>query len=505
MRILNRKSHRLSLFLMSGVLLAMPDTRPTVRAPSDNARVAICTEAVSATPQGIGASSIESFFIGMLNLGFAASRPSCAPQDQPLPASFANMIKSDLRAARAGAAAMNSCIRFDLNRFNEVADLVPGMRAGDARKLIIQLFQDYQASIRNSSITCGGIGAAQFESFYAGTLSLGFALVRTTCVDGQLPLPPAVANMIRGDLAQFQAGLAAFASCLSGVTSRGGRTIGAQIAYANGRLGVVTAKESYADLVDLYQLVSASLLNSSCICRCGGGGGRICPNGNLACGYCLGSGIYNKWLQTGGERGVLNCPIMNETDAARSTQGTTGRYAEFRGGDGGYIIWHANGRLAGQSFVVRGCMFKSYKSAGGTRSWLGFPLGDEYRVQGGAKQDFEGGYILWNERTGECSASSGGTTNPSGGTITIVTGTYGQNCNVATGNDTGHLASACNGKSLCRYEISNRIFGSDPASGCAKNYVAEFRCSNSSNIQKVTHGAVTNETYTVVLDCSAAK
>lgn len=161
---------------------------------------------------------------------------------------------------------------------------------------------------------------------------------------------------------------------------------------------------------------------TDCNCNCAGTGQppqppppRSCPNGKPACDYCLGDGIYNKWMSTGGQRGPLDCPIMDEADAPRSPQGTTGRYAEFRGGDGGYIFWHATGKLAGQAFVVRGCMFRSYKMGGnsGSGSWLGFPLNDEYPAPGGMRQDFEGGYILWNEQTRECAAHAGaGPTEP---------------------------------------------------------------------------------------------
>jgi hypothetical protein len=123
-----------------------------------------------------------------------------------------------------------------------------------------------------------------------------------------------------------------------------------------------------------------------------------------ACGYSLGSGIYNKWMQMGGERGVLGCAIMNEAEAGRSPQGTTGRWVEFNGGDGGYIVWHGSGRYAGKSFEVHGCIFRLYRSIGGSNSWLGFPISDEYDVPGGRRSDFEGGYVLWNAQTRRCEA-----------------------------------------------------------------------------------------------------
>ena len=123
-----------------------------------------------------------------------------------------------------------------------------------------------------------------------------------------------------------------------------------------------------------------------------------------ACEHFIGSGLYDKWKQMGGEKGKLGCPVMNEAEAPRSPQGTTGRYTHFSKGDGGYIIWHGSGRYSGTAFEVNGCFFKLYKSINATRSWLGFPIADAHAVKGGSRQDFEGGYMQWNSQTGECQA-----------------------------------------------------------------------------------------------------
>lgn len=133
---------------------------------------------------------------------------------------------------------------------------------------------------------------------------------------------------------------------------------------------------------------------------------RISVNGEAlkACNHLLGSGLYGKWMQLGGEKGLLGCPVMSETEAPRSPKGTIGRMTQFSKGDGGYIIWHGSGRNSGTSFEVSGCMFKLYSSLGGTRSWLGFPVRDAYTTSTGARQDFEGGYILWDSKTFICRA-----------------------------------------------------------------------------------------------------
>ena len=123
-----------------------------------------------------------------------------------------------------------------------------------------------------------------------------------------------------------------------------------------------------------------------------------------ACEYFLGSGLYNKWLQMGGKSGRFGCPTMNETEAPSSPRGTTGRYTQFKKGDGGYLIWHGSGKVSGTTFEVSGCMFKLYHNLGGTKSWLGFPVKDGYTTSTGARQDFESGYILWDSKTSVCQA-----------------------------------------------------------------------------------------------------
>jgi hypothetical protein len=135
-----------------------------------------------------------------------------------------------------------------------------------------------------------------------------------------------------------------------------------------------------------------------------GGGAGLGGESMKACSYFLGSGLYDKWQQAGGENGRMGCPVMNESDAALSPQGTTGRFTEFSKSDGGYIIWHGAGTHRGTSFVIDGCFFKLYKQVGGAGSFLGFPVGDAYAAGSGSRQDFEGGYMLWDSQTSVCQA-----------------------------------------------------------------------------------------------------
>ena len=123
--------------------------------------------------------------------------------------------------------------------------------------------------------------------------------------------------------------------------------------------------------------------------------------GTKACGFSLGSGIYNLWARVGGERSFLGCGRSNEAEAARSSKGTTGRYALF---NDGVIIWHSNGQRARTAYEVHGCISALYQGLGGTGSWLGFPISNEYSVSGGRRSDFENGYVFWNSQTRHCQA-----------------------------------------------------------------------------------------------------
>lgn len=62
-------------------------------------------------------------------------------------------------------------------------------------------------------------------------------------------------------------------------------------------------------------------------------------------------------------------------------------------------------------------------------------------------------------------------------TIDVISASYGQNCGVKRGNVTHYISSACNGKTSCTYHIDHTKIG-DPAFGCAKNFVVDYRCGN---------------------------
>jgi len=88
-----------------------------------------------------------------------------------------------------------------------------------------------------------------------------------------------------------------------------------------------------------------------------------------------------------------------------------------------------------------------------------------------------------------CKCSDSATHTPpiisSSNKIAVVSGTYGTNCNASYGNKTTHLANTCNAKPHCVYSIEVAVIG-DPASNCAKDYIAEWRCGGDQTVHKAS-------------------
>lgn len=97
--------------------------------------------------------------------------------------------------------------------------------------------------------------------------------------------------------------------------------------------------------------------------------------------------ILSRWQRGGGPNGPLGLPTSDEQEAARSPQGTTGRYSRFQTGLVNYSRWG--------TFVLFGSIGAKYASLGYSGSYLGFPTSEEYNFNGGKRQNFEGGYIFW--------------------------------------------------------------------------------------------------------------
>ena len=111
----------------------------------------------------------------------------------------------------------------------------------------------------------------------------------------------------------------------------------------------------------------------------------------LACGFTLSAGIYAKWTALGGSSGVLGCPTANEKAAAASPQGSTGTTAPFANGA---IYLHSSGTFAGQAYEMHSCTPTAYTNLGSSAGAFGFPVSDQYAVDQGFRNDFQGGYII---------------------------------------------------------------------------------------------------------------
>ncbi|MCW4048742.1 MAG: PKD domain-containing protein [Candidatus Bathyarchaeota archaeon] len=110
----------------------------------------------------------------------------------------------------------------------------------------------------------------------------------------------------------------------------------------------------------------------------------------------LGWGVFIKWEELGYGSSALGLPISDERETPQSgAEGfdTRGIICDF---EGGHIYWHHRdtGAYADQCFETHGAIDTLYTQMGGTASWLGFPISDEYENDSGyAQSDFETGYI----------------------------------------------------------------------------------------------------------------
>jgi hypothetical protein len=84
--------------------------------------------------------------------------------------------------------------------------------------------------------------------------------------------------------------------------------------------------------------------------------------------------------------------------------------------------------------------------------------------------------------------------------VQVVAGTYGANCGQERGNKTSFLAASCNGDSDCAYTIDYKVIG-DPVDGCAKDYIAEWRCGTDPTIRRASASPEAGYRKTVHLAC----
>jgi uncharacterized protein with LGFP repeats len=151
-------------------------------------------------------------------------------------------------------------------------------------------------------------------------------------------------------------------------------------------------------------LAVAAVFGSAAHAQVGGttGGPLVAPT------YRIGSVavirvIYDKWVQSGAWNGPMGSALGGERMGGRSPQGTRGSYVPFVGGS---ITRIFDGSYRGRVCVVRGGINEMYSSMGGSGSWLGWPISDEFEFddRGADAQQFEGGVIRWSHSRGQFEA-----------------------------------------------------------------------------------------------------
>jgi GH25 family lysozyme M1 (1,4-beta-N-acetylmuramidase) len=131
------------------------------------------------------------------------------------------------------------------------------------------------------------------------------------------------------------------------------------------------------------------------------GGGRWQPYANGLMFWSTETGtralygpIAQKYVAWGGSNGSLGRPLEDIS----WTTAPDGLSAVF---EGGRIYWHP----ALGAFIVHGEILKKYLADGGSGSWLGLPVSDEYDVPGGRESAFQHGKLTWNSTTNQVTES----------------------------------------------------------------------------------------------------
>lgn len=99
--------------------------------------------------------------------------------------------------------------------------------------------------------------------------------------------------------------------------------------------------------------------------------------------------IRAHWVALGGVAGVLGYPLNDESGSSDGV----GRYNNFSAlGGNASIYWSPSSG----PYEVLGAIRSRWASLGWERSWLGYPVTDQYPVAGGLRSDFQHGSIIWN-------------------------------------------------------------------------------------------------------------
>lgn len=106
--------------------------------------------------------------------------------------------------------------------------------------------------------------------------------------------------------------------------------------------------------------------------------------------------IDQKWAELGREKGGLGAPATEVT----ATPDGIGRYVHFEGPANGSIYWTPDTG----AWEVHGLIKAKWASMGWERSYLGYPITDEFAIDGGRRNLFQGGRIDYSFATGKATA-----------------------------------------------------------------------------------------------------
>lgn len=110
--------------------------------------------------------------------------------------------------------------------------------------------------------------------------------------------------------------------------------------------------------------------------------------------HAIYGGIRANWANLGSERSELGYPTTSEL----GTPDGRGRFNHFQTGS---IYWTPQTGAR----EVRGAVRNKWAGMGSERSRLGYPVSNEFDVADGRANDFQGGRITWNARTGATTVS----------------------------------------------------------------------------------------------------
>ncbi len=105
--------------------------------------------------------------------------------------------------------------------------------------------------------------------------------------------------------------------------------------------------------------------------------------------HIVSGSIREHWISLGAERGRLGFPVTSD----QPTPIKAGAYNHFTGGS---VYWSPTTPAR----MVVGAIRDRWAALGWENGALGFPVSDEYPIDGGARSDFSGGSITWDARTG---------------------------------------------------------------------------------------------------------